>query len=76
MGIKFNDQHIPDSPHKVYISPAVGDAHKLEVAQFPEHGVQPDNPATFLVRNNGARGQLDGKVNYFVYSFISYIFLS
>ncbi|XP_034935901.1 filamin-A isoform X1 [Chelonus insularis] len=62
VGIKFNDQHIPDSPHKVYISPAVGDAHKLEVAQFPEHGVQPDNPATFLVRNNGARGHLDGKI--------------
>ncbi|XP_057318837.1 filamin-A isoform X3 [Microplitis mediator] len=62
VGIKFNDQHIPDSPHKVYISPAVGDAHKLEVAQFPENGVQPDNPATFLVRNNGARGQLDGKI--------------
>ncbi|XP_063981261.1 filamin-A isoform X2 [Diachasmimorpha longicaudata] len=62
VGIKFNDQHIPDSPHKVYISPAVGDAHKLEVAQFPDHGVQPDKPHTFLVRNNGAKGQLDGKI--------------
>ncbi|XP_011298512.1 filamin-A isoform X4 [Fopius arisanus] len=62
VGIKFNDQHIPDSPHKVYISPAVGDAHKLEVAQFPEQGVQPDKPHTFLVRNNGAKGQLDGKI--------------
>lgn len=63
MGIKFNDQHIPDSPHKVYISPAMGDAHKLEVAQFPESGVQPDKPYTFLVRKNGAKGELDGKVN-------------
>lgn len=62
MGIKFNDQHIPDSPHKVYISPAMGDAHKLEVAQFPESGVQPDKPCTFLVRKNGAKGELDGKV--------------
>ncbi|KAK0161840.1 hypothetical protein PV327_008250 [Microctonus hyperodae] len=62
VGIKFNDQHIPDSPHKVYISPAAGDAHKLEVAQFPDNGVQPDNPTTFLVRNNGAKGQLDGKI--------------
>ncbi|XP_044590424.1 filamin-A isoform X4 [Cotesia glomerata] len=62
VGIKFNDQHIPDSPHKLYISPAAGDAHKLEVAQFPDQGVQPDNPATFLVRNNGAKGQLDGKI--------------
>ena len=62
VGIKFNDQHIPDSPHKVYISPAMGDAHKLEVAQFPESGVQPDKPCTFLVRKNGAKGELDGKV--------------
>ncbi|KAG5348249.1 FLNA protein, partial [Acromyrmex charruanus] len=62
VGIKFNDQHIPDSPHKVYISPAMGDAHKLEVAQFPESEVQPDKPCTFLVRKNGAKGELDGKL--------------
>ncbi|XP_076163878.1 filamin A protein cher isoform X2 [Ptiloglossa arizonensis] len=62
VGIKFNDQHIPDSPHKVYISPAMGDAHKLEIAQFPESGVQPDKPATFLVRKNGAKGELDAKI--------------
>ncbi|KZC12063.1 Filamin-A [Dufourea novaeangliae] len=62
VGIKFNDQHIPDSPHKVYISPAMGDAHKLEVARFPESGVQPDKPTTFLVRKNGAKGELDAKI--------------
>ncbi|XP_058791414.1 filamin-A isoform X2 [Phymastichus coffea] len=62
VGIKFNDQHIPDSPHKVYIAPAMGDAHKLEVAQFPDGGVQQDKPYTFLVRKNGASGELDGKI--------------
>ncbi|XP_014206619.1 filamin-A [Copidosoma floridanum] len=62
VGIKFNEQHIPDSPHKVYISPAMGDAHKLEIAQFPDTGVQPDKPYTFLVRKNGAKGELDGKL--------------
>ncbi|XP_020279518.1 filamin-A isoform X4 [Pseudomyrmex gracilis] len=62
VGIKFNDQHIPDSPHKVYISPAMGDAHKLEVAQFPENEVQPDKPSTFLVRKNGAKGDLFAKI--------------
>ncbi|XP_070164419.1 filamin-like isoform X1 [Polyergus mexicanus] len=62
VGIKFNDQHIPDSPHRLYISPAMGDAHKLEVAQFPDSGVQPDKPYTFLVRKNGAKGELDGKI--------------
>lgn len=62
IGIKFNDQHIPDSPYKVYISPAMGDAHKLEVAQFPESGVRADHPSSFLVRKNGAKGELDCKV--------------
>uniref|UniRef100_A0ABD2W3Y9 Calponin-homology (CH) domain-containing protein n=1 Tax=Trichogramma kaykai TaxID=54128 RepID=A0ABD2W3Y9_9HYME len=62
VGIKFNDQHIPDSPFKLYVAPAVGDAHKLEVAQFPDGGVQPDKPYTFLVRKNGAKGELDGKI--------------
>ncbi|XP_011497813.1 PREDICTED: filamin-A [Ceratosolen solmsi marchali] len=62
VGIKFNDQHIPDSPHKLYVAPAMGDAHKLEVAQFPEGNVQTDKPYTFLVRKNGAKGELDGKI--------------
>lgn len=40
----------------------MGDAHKLEVAQFPESGVRPDHPSFFLVRKNGAKGELDCKV--------------
>ncbi|XP_023712514.1 filamin-A isoform X3 [Cryptotermes secundus] len=62
VGIKFNDQHIPDSPYKLFISPAMGDAHKLEVFQFPSAGVQADKPAAFLVRKNGAKGELDAKI--------------
>ncbi|KAL4100972.1 hypothetical protein QTP88_020993 [Uroleucon formosanum] len=62
IGIKFNDQHIPDSPYKLFMSPAMGEAHKLEVAQFPTSGVQADYPAQFMVRKNGAVGQLDAKV--------------
>lgn len=60
--MKFNDRHIPDSPYKVYISPAMGEAHKLEVAQFPDGAVQADKPAQFIVRKNGAKGDLDAKV--------------
>lgn len=41
----------------------MGDAHKLEVAQFPVGGVQADKPAQFLVHKNGAKGNLDGKVS-------------
>jgi len=62
VGIKFNDQHVPDSPYKVYISPAMGDAHKLEVAQFPDSGVLAEKPSVFLIHKNGAKGELDGKV--------------
>ncbi|XP_044741492.1 filamin-A isoform X3 [Chrysoperla carnea] len=62
VGIKFNDEHIPDSPFKVYISPALGDAHLLEIAQFPEGYIQADKPSQFIVRANGAKGDLDGKI--------------
>ncbi|XP_038219244.1 filamin-A isoform X2 [Zerene cesonia] len=61
IGLKFNEQHIPDSPFKVYISPAVGDAHLLEVAQFPD-SAQVDKPTQFYIRLNGAKGQLSGTV--------------
>ncbi|XP_041983956.1 filamin-A isoform X2 [Aricia agestis] len=61
IGLKFNEQHIPDSPFKVYISPAVGDAHLLEVAQFPD-SAQVDKPTQFYIRLNGAKGNLDGRV--------------
>jgi hypothetical protein len=62
IGLKFNDEHVPDSPFKVYISPAVGDAHLLEVIQFPEGYIQADKPSQFIVRRNGAKGNLDAKV--------------
>lgn len=70
VGLKFNDQHVPDSPFKVYISPAAGDAHLLEVAQFPEGAVQADKPAQFIVRKNGAKGDLDAKVKPFIHEFL------
>lgn len=64
IGLKFNEQHIPDSPFKVYISPAVGDAHLLEVAQFPD-SAQVDKPTQFYIRLNGAKGSLDGRVSFY-----------
>lgn len=63
IGVKFNDQHIPDSPYKVYIAPAAKDAKKIELGAIPpEHMLQVNKPVTFTVNLNGARGQLDGKV--------------
>lgn len=46
----------------MYVSPAMGEAHKLEIAQFPSGPVQADKPAQFMVRKNGAKGDLDAKV--------------
>jgi len=60
--VKFNDQHIPDSPFRVYITPAQGDAHKIEIGQFPEAGCQVNKPQAFIVRKNGAKGDFDSKV--------------
>ena len=69
VGVKFNDQHIPDSPFRVYITPAQGDAHKIEVGQFPDAGCQVNKPQAFIVRKNGAKGDFDSKVLTYTNSF-------
>ena len=35
IGIKFNDQHIPDSPYKIYAVAQLGDARKVELGAIP-----------------------------------------
>lgn len=61
VGIKFNDQHIPDSPFKVYVMPQAGDASKIELGSVAEN-MQTNKPVAFTISMNGARGNLDGKV--------------
>ncbi|KAK8788624.1 hypothetical protein V5799_021603 [Amblyomma americanum] len=61
VGIKFNDQHIPDSPFKVYVMPQAGDTSKIELGSVPEH-IQVNKPVAFTISMNGAKGNLDGKV--------------
>ncbi|KAL1436102.1 hypothetical protein MTO96_010848 [Rhipicephalus appendiculatus] len=61
VGIKFNDQHIPDSPFKVYVMPQAGDTCKIELGSVPEH-IQVNKPVAFTISMNGAKGNLDGKV--------------
>jgi len=62
VGIKFNDEHVPDSPFKVYVVPDIGDAGKLEIGQFPDQTTKVDKPLNFIVNKNGAKGQLDAKI--------------
>lgn len=62
VGIKFNDKHVPDSPYKVYVTPSLGDARLVELAEGPEQGSKPDKAQSLLVIKNGAKGQLDCKL--------------
>lgn len=63
VGIKFNDQHIPDSPYSVYIMPPAGDANKIEIGQYPDPStVKMNKPVTMAVLMNGAKGNLDAKL--------------
>lgn len=62
VSVKFNDEHIPDSPFRVAISPSVGDARKLSVSALQEKGLQVNKPAAFKVSFNGARGKLQARV--------------
>ena len=63
VGIKFNEQHIPDSPFNVYVLPQTGDARKIELgAMPPESNLQVNKPCTFTINLNNAKGNIDGKV--------------
>lgn len=67
VGLKFNDRHIPESPFKVCIFPSVGDVHKVEIAQFPQGIIQKNTPSQFLIRKNGAKGEIDAKVTISIF---------
>ncbi|KJH52735.1 Filamin/ABP280 repeat protein [Dictyocaulus viviparus] len=62
VGIKFNDQHITDSPFKLFVAPATGEARKLELAQFHDQGIPEGKAFTFTVLTHRARGHLEAKV--------------
>jgi filamin len=66
IGIKFNDQHIPDSPFKVYVIAQSGDARKIELGAIPpDNFLQVNKPVTFTINLNGANSKncvFDGKV--------------
>ncbi|KAL5013398.1 hypothetical protein ScPMuIL_007668 [Solemya velum] len=60
--IKFADEHIPDSPFRVMITPSIGDARKLSISALQSKGLQVGKPAAFVVNFNGAKGKLKAKV--------------
>ncbi|VDN01002.1 unnamed protein product [Thelazia callipaeda] len=60
--IKFNSEHIPDSPFKVFVAPTTGEARRLELASFPDSGM-PGKACTFTVLTHHASGHLEAKVH-------------
>ncbi|XP_061423004.1 filamin-A-like [Lethenteron reissneri] len=61
--VKFNDEHIPDSPFVVPASTSTDASRRLTVASLQESGLKPNQPASFAVNLNGARGKLDAKLH-------------
>ncbi|CAF1103836.1 unnamed protein product, partial [Adineta ricciae] len=62
ISIKFNDQHIPDSPFNVSIVPPFGDARKLTIHSLKTKGLEINRQYTFSVNVNGARGRVEARV--------------
>ncbi|XP_067325489.1 filamin-C isoform X6 [Anolis sagrei] len=63
VSIKFNDENIPDSPFVVPVASHSDDARRLTVTSLQETGLKVNQPASFAVQLNGARGVIDAKVH-------------
>uniref|UniRef100_A0A672YRV6 Filamin B n=1 Tax=Sphaeramia orbicularis TaxID=375764 RepID=A0A672YRV6_9TELE len=63
ISVKFNDQHIPDSPYLVPVMAPVNDARRLTVTGLQESGLKVNHPASFAVRLNGAHGKMEAEVH-------------
>ncbi|XP_032892502.1 filamin-B isoform X2 [Amblyraja radiata] len=63
VSIKFNDEYIPDSPFIVPVAASPEDASRLTVSSLQESGLKVNQPVSFAVRLNGAKGLLDAKVH-------------
>ncbi|XP_076153008.1 filamin-C isoform X11 [Alosa pseudoharengus] len=63
VSIKFNDEHIPDSPFIVPVATLSDDARRLTVTSLQEMGLKVNQEASFAVQLNGACGVIDAKVH-------------
>ncbi|XP_035238872.1 LOW QUALITY PROTEIN: filamin-A-like [Anguilla anguilla] len=62
VSVKFNEEQIPDSPFLVPVTLPSEDARRLTVASLQESCLKVNQPASFSVSLNGARGTIDAKV--------------
>ncbi|XP_078393717.1 filamin-B-like [Cetorhinus maximus] len=63
VSIKFNEDHIPDSPFIIPVASPSDDARRLTVTSLQESGLKVNHPASFAVSLNGAKGVIDAKVH-------------
>uniref|UniRef100_A0A8C5N1M7 Filamin-C-like n=1 Tax=Gouania willdenowi TaxID=441366 RepID=A0A8C5N1M7_GOUWI len=63
VSIKFNNEHIPDSPFIVPIATLSDEARRLTVTSLQEKDLKVSQEASFMVQRNGARGVVDAKVH-------------
>ncbi|XP_061470231.1 filamin-A isoform X1 [Rhineura floridana] len=63
VSVKFNDEHIPDSPFVVPATSTSDDSRRLTVSSLQESGLKVNQPASFAVSLNGAKGVIDAKVH-------------
>ncbi|XP_074481229.1 filamin-C-like isoform X7 [Sebastes fasciatus] len=63
VSIKFNDEHIPDSPFIVPIATLSDDARRLTITSLQEMGLKVSQEASFAVQLNGAKGLVDAKIH-------------
>ncbi|XP_075900104.1 filamin-C-like isoform X3 [Nelusetta ayraudi] len=63
VSIKFNDEHVPDSPFMVPVATLSDDARRLTIASLQEKALRAGQEASFAVQLNGARGLVDAKIH-------------
>jgi len=61
--VKFNDEHVPESPTMVQVLPMSRDAKKVTIVGLRDRGLDVDKPATFSLQMNGAIGTLKAHVD-------------
>ncbi|XP_033105527.1 filamin-A-like isoform X5 [Anneissia japonica] len=60
--ITYNDEPIPDSPFRPFIQPSLGEARRVSVTSLQETGLKANQPASFAIQLNGAKGEITAKV--------------
>lgn len=61
--VKFNDEHVPESPTVVRVLPTSMDAKKITIVGLRDRGLEPGKPVVFNLAMNGAKGDLKALVN-------------